>query len=45
MATTISDVSNGSAKDGLLKNVYIDKKRKGKPNVRRLNKRPANRRS
>ena len=28
MATTISDVTNGPAKDGLLKNVYLDKKKK-----------------
>lgn len=44
-ATRISDVTNGPAKDGLLKNVYINKKRrsgrKGKPNARtrRTNKR------
>ena len=35
MATTISDVSNGPAKDGLLKDVYIDKKKKGRNDARK----------
>ena len=45
MATRISDITNGPAKDGLLKNVYLDKKnkvnRKPKPHARprRTNKR------
>lgn len=41
-STRISDISNGPAKDGLLKNVYIRKpKKKGKSNARhrRTNKR------
>jgi hypothetical protein len=30
MATTIADVSNDTAKDGLLKDVYLDEKMKKK---------------
>ena len=42
MATTIADLSNGPAKDGLLKNNYLNKhkkKRKTHARSRRTNKR------
>lgn len=42
MATTIADVSNGPAKDGFLKNNYLNKnKKRRKPHARtrRTNKR------